>query len=101
MSFFIYREYCPLDGFDEEQNPSPSQKYKYDIKYSNTHFELYKMYCEKINKQYENTDIDKFCKMAFNKKDKSNPTKKRCKATNKNGLKCKRKTTNVFCHQHQ
>ena len=59
MAFNNYREYDPLNGFDEvKQLKNPNFIYN-----TEKDLEIYKKCCEKIYNEFNITNIDRFCEI--------------------------------------
>ena len=58
-----YRNYDPLNGFDEELEEVKQQKSPKFIYNSEKDLEIYKKCCEKIYNEFKITNIDHFCDM--------------------------------------
>ena len=63
MSFYNYRDYDPLNGFDEELNEIDEPKTTELTYNTEKDLEIYKKCCEKIYKEFKITNIDRFCEM--------------------------------------
>jgi len=63
MSFYNYRDYDPLNGFDEDLNEVDEPKTTELTYNTKKDLEIYKKCCEKIYKEFKITNIDRFCEM--------------------------------------
>ena len=63
MSFYNYRDYDPLNGFDEDLNEIDEPKTTELTYNTKKDLEIYKKCCEKIYKEFKITNIDLFCEM--------------------------------------